>query len=720
MKKRFLSVVLTICILVSASLPVSARETDFFDENFVPVPIDEQTWDKVDTTEFYELYELLENACKNNENPTDVMALCEKMDICAEKLMTESVFCDLDYYKDPEKYGEDYQAWAEAMRNVLNDYVIITREVVENGYGDAYKEHFGEEDYEAVLNAPVYTDEQLALLNKETELVMQYSLASTKALSNKALNEIAVPILIDLIEIRNTLAKTCGYDNYADYAYDTIYSRGYTSEEIRSFHEEVKEYMVPIYEDLDAALYHNNELDFSNIGLNGLSEAEVLDTMEPWLDDISDEFLATFNYMKEYKLYDIEASPTKLEVGFTTNLYYYDSAYIFNNPYGNYYDVMTMIHEFGHFANAVLAGDGATVCYDVCEIHSQGLEMLYTFYADEMVGENGGDAYRAKCVDGMLYSIIDGALYDEFQQVIYTMENPTVQKINEAFKTISEEYGYFYSQGETQAYDWVYVNHTFESPFYYISYATSALGALEILSMANEDFEKGADAYLKLVAQQYVDGYCDAVAEAGLSDATKKGSVKSVCEKLTEYLYDEVYDITFTEEIKGHWAEAVLLDAGKAGVFKGDEGGRVNPDKEMTVAEAITVLWRLNGCDTGYANMYFADVNYTDWYYDAVDWFVTRLQEDEVYTNMEFAGRFGADERISRATFIWMYAFVNSAYEPEEDYLDKYTDGHTVPEGCRSAMNWAIELGIIKGYDNGELAPDRYLTRAEIAQILLG
>ena len=154
-------------------------------------------------------------------------------------------------------------------------------------------------------------------------------------------------------------------------------------------------------------------------------------------------------------------------------------------------------------------------------------------------------------------------------------------------------------------------------------------------------------------------------------------------------------------------------------MFKGDESGRVQPDREITIAEAITVLWRLDGSRIVPVEMDFGDVKYEDWYYDAVAWFVSNIKQNEELQNMVYKGRFGAEEKVSRMMFVWMYHLLNGQIECETDYLGQFKDGEKVPKNMRDAMNWAIEAGLIEGYDTGELDPEGYLTRAEIAKILL-
>ena len=39
----------------------------------------------------------------------------------------------------------------------------------------------------------------------------------------------------------------------------------------------------------------------------------------------------------------------KMDMAYTVELPAYGDAYVYDNRYGTYYDVFTIIHEFGHF-----------------------------------------------------------------------------------------------------------------------------------------------------------------------------------------------------------------------------------------------------------------------------------------------------------------------------------------------------------------------------------
>lgn len=257
------------------------------------------------------------------------------------------------------------------------------------------------------------------------------------------------------------------------------------------------------------------------------------------MGDIDPALAEVYQYMVEHHLYDIDYDPNKMNVGYTTTLYEYQEPFIFNTPDYSYYDLETMIHEFGHYNEAFHAGTTLitdVTNMDVAEIHSQGLELLYLDFADDVYGEGLGDTARQMVLYQILYSVVDGCLYDEFQNAVFSADHEmTAQEVNQLFRSLSEEYGYTYYDNGDEAYDWVDVPHTFSSPMYYISYGTSALAALEIWSIAQEDRQAGIDKYMELTTYGLTTTYCELMEECGLKSIFEEGTIREIAQTVSKY-----------------------------------------------------------------------------------------------------------------------------------------------------------------------------------------
>lgn len=257
------------------------------------------------------------------------------------------------------------------------------------------------------------------------------------------------------------------------------------------------------------------------------------------MGDIDPALAEVYQYMVDHHLYDIDYDPNKMNVGYTTTLYEYQEPFIFNTPDYSYYDLETMIHEFGHYNEAFHAGTTLitdVTNMDVAEIHSQGLELLYLEYADDVYGEELGDTAQQMILYQLLYSVIDGCLYDEFQNAVFSADHEmTAQEVNRLFRELSLEYGYTYYDTEEEAYDWVDVPHTFSSPMYYVSYGTSALAALDIWTIALEDRQAGIDKYMELTTYGLTTTYCELLEKCGLKSIFEEGTIQEIAQAVSDY-----------------------------------------------------------------------------------------------------------------------------------------------------------------------------------------
>jgi hypothetical protein len=84
------------------------------------------------------------------------------------------------------------------------------------------------------------------------------------------------------------------------------------------------------------------------------------------------------------------------------------------------------------------------------------------------------------------------------------------------------------------------VSHNFDMPCYYVSYATSAISALDIWTQSLEDWDSAVDRYMQVTALPSDTGYMEAVKACGLMDFTKKNDVIRLVNNV-RYFYDTQY-----------------------------------------------------------------------------------------------------------------------------------------------------------------------------------
>ena len=111
-------------------------------------------------------------------------------------------------------------------------------------------------------------------------------------------------------------------------------------------------------------------------------------------------------------------------------------------------------------------------------------------------------------------------MHDELQRYAYSTSGVTLQQINEEYRRIAGEYGIVDADDpRTEMYGWYEIPHTFTSPMYYISYAVSALPALELFALQQESPEDALDVYLRAAAMSDEEYYLsEALSQTGLSN----------------------------------------------------------------------------------------------------------------------------------------------------------------------------------------------------------
>ncbi|MDE6926950.1 MAG: hypothetical protein K2P59_17180, partial [Acetatifactor sp.] len=348
-------------------------------------------------------------------------------------------------------------------------------------------------------------------------------------------NQRAGEIYCQLVKVRTDIAHEAGYDNYVDYAYREIYNRDYSLEDIQAVWAAVKENIVPLE---DVVMNSISSRDIRGLHREARSGGEeILDAIQPYMGRIDPELGETFDFMRRYHLYDIEYSDSKLYMGYTVGLPTYGTAFIFNQPYGDFQDYIDTIHEFGHFNETFHCTQHdlwADFNIDVGEIHSQGLTLLFTEYSDELFGPYG-DAFSRIIVWNILDTVADGCLFDEFQATVYQNPDMSLEEINGLYKQLAGQYGYLYEEDE-EVYDWIQVSHNFQSPLYYISYATSALSSLDLWLVSLDDREKAVDIYMDLTTLSLSLPYRQAIEEVGLRNIFRPEAIPRMAAELEERL----------------------------------------------------------------------------------------------------------------------------------------------------------------------------------------
>ena len=170
-----------------------------------------------------------------------------------------------------------------------------------------------------------------------------------------------------------------------------------------------------------------------------------------------------------------------------------------------------------------------------------------------------------------------------------------------------------------------------------------------------------------------------------------------------------------TDVSKDAWYHAAVDYVVKQGIMEGMSETEFSPNTEVTRAQAVQILYNLEGQPTVDGDNEFTDVS--GWYETAVTW----AAQTGVATGYG-DGTFQPGDNITRQEFAQMlynYAKYKGYDLTAEGDLSQFPDSNTVADWAEAAMSWANGNELINGHDNGTIDPTGTTIRAQAASILM-
>ena len=172
----------------------------------------------------------------------------------------------------------------------------------------------------------------------------------------------------------------------------------------------------------------------------------------------------------------------------------------------------------------------------------------------------------------------------------------------------------------------------------------------------------------------------------------------------------------FTDVSEKDWFYGDVMFVYENGLMLGTSKTLFSPHGTATRGMMATILWRMEGSPAPKGKNSFTDVEAGKWYADAITW---------TAENGIFAGygkdKFGPDDPITReqlAAIFYRYADYKGYDLAVKGNLDKFKDADKITDYAKTAMQWAVGSGLMKGKSGNLLDPQGTATRAEIAAML--
>lgn len=189
-------------------------------------------------------------------------------------------------------------------------------------------------------------------------------------------------------------------------------------------------------------------------------------------------------------------------------------------------------------------------------------------------------------------------------------------------------------------------------------------------------------------------------------------------EKPADGAQEEVKSGSFRDVTSTHWAFASVERAAELGLVTGYSDGTFRPDTHVTRAQFVLMLWRMCGKPAAAKAASFADAS-ADWYQDALSWAVekgyvnglsdTRFGPDAPITRqqaMAILFRLNGGQSGTELTLTGIYE-------------QTFADSTTIAAWAKDATWWAVYHELVSGVGGSRIAPEANASRAQIAAILL-
>ena len=553
----------------SANLP-SIVVPEYKDYGRGTVNFDQLAYSRPNMQKIFEDFDRVIAAINADEEQLDVLVdMIVSLEPGYTQVLSMSSFVTVCLYRDMSS-----SFWAEEDAYISRNYATFSQKIEELYVAaasspkaeDFEREYFGDGLIEEYKDGGIYTDELVRLMDEEAELENQYNSISTAnvtityggvtdtydnviehfkqkygensmafesvvimcdSLYSYASRDAAVPIFVELIKVRRLIADELGEDSYLEFAYDTIY-HDYTIDELDKMLDDISTFAVPVYKEL--------AYNFSEFMQTTLSPKLKIDNMmnklQEFFEDYSPELSEIYNYMLQHKLHDIApASTNRFDGAFTTYIETNSSPFLFISTNGGVADYLTLLHEFGHFADAYLNYNEKT-SLDLEEVSSTALEHLALIALKEYLTDEEYQYLRAYQYQEAFETLVTQGFFARFEMLIYELDYDEINETNIAALAVTAASEFSMNVLAVADISNIIIPHIVLYPSYVQSYCTARIAALELYFEEVEN-ERGLEYYLALIERENPDlSFVQQLEAIGLDSPFKEYTVRDLADKI--------------------------------------------------------------------------------------------------------------------------------------------------------------------------------------------
>jgi len=166
------------------------------------------------------------------------------------------------------------------------------------------------------------------------------------------------------------------------------------------------------------------------------------------------------------------------------------------------------------------------------------------------------------------------------------------------------------------------------------------------------------------------------------------------------------------EDFPTGWSAEAVRAAVDNGLIKGKTNGLLEPESNLTRAEAATIINRAFGSTVKADISSFEDVAPTDWYYEEM------AKAVNMKTFVGDGSHLYPNDSITREEMFTVIARALVLSDYSSDVLKKFTDSSEISDYAVPYLAALAANGYINGNPDGTLKPKSYITREEFAQVM--
>ena len=160
-----------------------------------------------------------------------------------------------------------------------------------------------------------------------------------------------------------------------------------------------------------------------------------------------------------------------------------------------------------------------------------------------------------------------------------------------------------------------------------------------------------------------------------------------------------------------HWADASLTKLRDWGVMRGDQNGSMEPDRNITRSEFVSMVNRAFGYKK-LGKQPFKDVAGTEWYANEIN-----IGFNQGYFKGSSKSTASPNDSLTREEAAVLVGR-NLMLTPDESENMIFKDGRKLSFWSRGIVTAAAKKGILKGEEDGRFRPQDPITRGEVGSML--